>query len=119
MMRVTWIEYKGKKILFEDYTNLKGDELLKVLYETEAEYKKTKQPVLALVDYTGCHANQKYMDELKRIGKQYGDLVLKSANVGIVGIQKVLAKSYIVFTGQGNKTKFFNTIEEAKDFLVE
>ena len=29
-MRITWIEHKGKKILFEDYSNLRRDELLDV-----------------------------------------------------------------------------------------
>ena len=70
-MRVSWIEHKGKKILFEDYTHLHGDQLLDVLYKSEEEFKKLKQPIPVLLDYNDAYPNSKYMAELKRLGKKY------------------------------------------------
>ena len=118
-MPISWIEYKGKKILYEDYSNLKGDKMLDVLFESEEEFKKLTSPTLVLMNYTNCKTNKKYMDELKRLGKKYDSLFKKSANVGIVGIQKILSKGYLRFTGQAYKIGYFDTIEEAKNYLTE
>lgn len=118
-MRVSWIEYKGKRILFEDYSNLSGDKCLKVLYESEEVFKKISSPTLVLIDFTGSFVNDQFFDELKRLGKQYSDLMEKSACVGIKGVKKILATAYNKFTGQGNTNKYFDTLQEAKDYLVE
>jgi len=36
--RVSWVEHKGVKILFEDYHGLTGDQMLEVLYLCEKEF---------------------------------------------------------------------------------
>lgn len=118
-MRISWIEYEGKKILFEDYSNLLTDDCLKVLYQSEIELKKLSTPTLILLDFTNAFVDQKFFNEIKRIGKQYGNLIEKSANVGVEGIQKIFAVGYNKFTGQGHKNKYFNTLQEAKAFLVK
>jgi hypothetical protein len=118
-MSVTWIEHKGKKMVFEDYSNLRGNDMLSVLYQAEAVFEKLTDPVLVLIDYSGCFTNQEFIDELKRLGKQYDDKLLKVANVGVTGIKKVIARGYLKFTGQADKVGYFDTMEEAKNYLVE
>ena len=39
--------------------------------------------------------------------------------IGIIGIKKTLATGYLAFTGQSSKVKYFDNIEEAKDYLAE
>ena len=118
-MGVSWIEHKGKRILFEDYSGLVGDELLEVLYATEAEFKKLTSPILVLLDFTDSFVNQNYMNELKRLGKKYDSLMVRTASVGVTGFKKALAVAYNAYTGQGHKNAYLDTMEEALDWLCE
>ena len=117
--RITWIEHKGKKIIFEDYRNLRGDEMLDVLYKSEEEFKKLTSPIPVLLDYTGAYANDKFVKEMKRLSKQYRDLIVKSASIGITGVKRILARAITRFNGMSATSKFFNDVEKAKDFLAE
>ena len=116
---ISWIEHKGKRILFEDYSGLVGDEMLEVLYASEVEFKKQTSPILVLLDFTDSHVNQKFMDELKRLGKEYDALIEKSASAGVTGFKRALAVAYNLYTGQGHKNPYFDSLEEAKDWLCE
>ena len=118
-MGISWIEHKGKRILFEDYRGLVGDELLEVLYDSEREFKKLTSPILVLLDFTDSYANQTYMNELKRLGMKYDSLIEKTASVGVTGFKKALAVAYNAYTGQGHKNGYLNSLEEAKDWLCE
>lgn len=118
-MRISWIAHKGKKILFQDYSKLTGKAMLDVLRDSENEFENLTSPILILFDYTDAIANDNYMDELIRLGKKYNSLISKTASVGVTGIRKILASSYNLFTGQGNKNKYFDNLEDAKNFLCE
>lgn len=117
--RVYWIEHKGQKILFEDYSGLKGNEMLDVLYASEKVFRGLSSPVPVLLDFSGSFGNDQFLDELKRLGKHYDRLVLKGASVGITGLKKVLATAYNTFTGQGYKSRYFDNVADAKNFLAE
>ena len=117
--RVIWIEHKGKKILFEDYRNLHGDDLLDVLYKSEEEFKKLTSPIPVLLDFSGAYANERFVNEFKILSKKYRDLVLKSATPGITGVKKIIAAAVNKFNGLGATARYFNDMEKAKDFLAE
>jgi len=118
-LKVTLIEHKGKKFLFLDFKKLFGDDLLNVLHEAAEMFKTLKTPTPVLMDFTDCFTDQKFINEIQDLAKKYDSLILKSGNVGVVGIKKAIAVTVIKVTGQGNKSKFFDSIEDAKNFLAE
>ena len=56
-------------------------------------------------------------DEIDRLILEYAES--GEMKVGVVGVKKVLAAAYNRFTGQGDKSNYFDTLQVAKDFLVE
>jgi hypothetical protein len=119
-MSVTWVNHKGKKILFSNYVECKNaEEMIEVLHK-EAETLKTQTTkVLVMADFTNSFPNDKYMDEVKKVGNAVLKAkIQKTATVGITGIKKILFKAYITFTGQKN-IKLFDNQKEALDWLTE
>jgi len=117
-----FIEHKGKEIYFVDYTNIKSTErFLEVIKETNAFREKTKQlgkkNILLLVDITGSYVYGETLDAIKRSGKITKELTKKEAIVGITGAKKILLQISQLFTGM--QLKSFDTVEEAKDWLVQ
>lgn len=118
-MTISWIEYKGRKILHTVYTGHTHEENIRLL-EEQGEYERRDPNLLILSDYQGTHASQEYMDRVKAYGKNFrsGPTNVKNAVIGIDGLKKILFDAYIRFTGD-KSTKTFNTEEEAKEWLVE
>ncbi len=117
-MRVQWIEHRGLRILFEDYHDLSGDQMVEVLREAEKEFENATEPFPVLLDYTNSYPNPAYMNLLQKLGKDHEALIQQSASVGVTGLRKVLASGYNHITGQADRHHFFDTIEEARDFLT-
>ena len=117
--RINWIEHKGKKILFEDYSGLKEEEMLNVLQDTQAVYESLSSPVPVLVDLTDANADELFLEEIKRIGLKYEALIERIGNVGVTGTKKLLATAYHAVATQTNKAVYFKNLEDAKNFLAE
>ena len=116
--RLKWIDHKGKRILYADCTNLNGGSLLEVLLATEKILKRQTSPIPILIDYTGSYANPAFIEQMKRISKEYNPVIEKSASVGVTGIKQLLAKAVVKFASQEKKAKYFSNLEDAKDFLA-
>ena len=117
-MKVEWITYGGKKILYVEYSGAKNEnELISILHkEVEIERRMAEQ-ILCLVNVSNTHATSGYMSELKRLGKEVrNQKVSKTATIGVDGLKKVLFNAYVMFTGEINKA--FDNEKEAKDWLV-
>ncbi len=114
---VQWIEHKGKKILFSNYSGLEGEEYLRAIDETKQEL--LKQPagsrVLTLTDTSNSHATVATKDKAKeqQAAMKEKGIATQAALVGVSGWQKVIAQLIRrdVYFAQG--------IEDAKDWLVE
>lgn len=119
-MRVTWVNHKGKKILFSNYVGCKtAEEMIEVLHKEAETLKAQSNKTLVMADFSNSFANDKYMDEVKKVGNAIlKSKIEKTATVGISGIKKILFKAYITFTGQKD-VKLFDTQKEALDWLVE
>ncbi|UYP46634.1 hypothetical protein NEF87_002919 [Candidatus Lokiarchaeum ossiferum] len=120
MERVRLIEHKGRKILLIDYSHLKkSEEVLPVINQLETFVRTVKTKQLFLTDATDGVANKEIMDSLKRVAKVCKDLdvVEKECIVGITGLKKVLLKAVNAFAKSNVVMK--NSLEEAKDWLVE
>ncbi|MGW8246809.1 MAG: hypothetical protein ACWGOV_01755 [Acidiferrobacterales bacterium] len=117
--RIKWITHKGKKILFEDYSGLQENEMLDALHDTQAVYQSLSAPVPVLVDLTNARTNEVFLEEIKRIGKEYEACIARIGNVGVSGARKLLATAYHAVTAQTNKSGYFSNMEDAKNFLAE
>jgi len=117
-MSVKYIQYKGKKILYVDYSNMTGDQAIATLYE-EAEIVKTwTQKGLVLNDFRNSKATTDFMSHAKKLGKEvFAGMTHKTAAIGLTGIQMVLLQAYNAFST--DKLVPFATEEEAKEWLAE
>jgi hypothetical protein len=117
-MSVKYIQYKGKTILYVDYTNTTGDQAITTLHAEEKEVRTWKEPGLVLNDFRNAKATSEFMAEAKRLGKElFSKMEKKTAAIGITGIQSVLLKAYNTFAS--DKIVPFDTEEEAKEWLIK
>ncbi|MBN2519240.1 MAG: hypothetical protein JXB17_01945 [Bacteroidales bacterium] len=112
--------YKGKKIIFLDYTKVshhEEDKFLKELDEIRQFILGAGKDLLILVDVTGSFASQKMVQRMREDGKIEKPFIKKEAVVGVTGLKEVLLKGINLFTNLGIKP--FNSINEAKEWLVQ
>ncbi len=120
-MRSKWIEYKGKKIFYQDFSGL--------LYNSEAVKKELQevqevvvsQPlnsVLVLADFRDTYiVDGNLLSALNEASARTKNHVRKTAVLGVTGFKRTLADLLTRLTGQ--PLKYFSSEEEAKEWLVQ
>ena len=73
--------------------------------------------LLEIIDVTGSYASMEVLAEIKEIAKKTAPFNKKKAMLGIGGAKKILLNS--VNRIAGTSIRAFDTIEEAKDWLVD
>ncbi|MBN1925379.1 MAG: hypothetical protein JW798_06060 [Prolixibacteraceae bacterium] len=118
-MGISYIQHKGKKIMFCDYSQCKTkEETIQVLGMAREEYLKTDESFLVLNDFSGGVVSNEFMEKAKQYGKELFDArTPKTASIGISGMKKVFISTYNLFVK--NKLSIFETKAEALDFLVK
>ncbi len=116
--RVKFFTHKDKPILFVDFSNLRGEEIVEVLKEAKnfVDLNKLKD-YNVLVDAHNAVFNentQKYSSEISQTDN--AALARKQAIVGIKGIQNILIKAINVIARK--PIKIFDDMEEAKEWLA-
>ena len=115
------IQHKDKEIYFIDYSNIKtSEEFLRTIRKAGAYREKVKalgkKDLLILVDITASYFNVEILDELKKAGRIIKEISKKEAIVGVTGYKRVLLQIIQTFTNL--HFNIFNTLEEAKNWLV-
>jgi hypothetical protein len=120
-MRMKYIKYKGKTILYVDYSNMTGEqtnEAMALLDDEAKEMRTWTQRGLVLSDFRNSKANTEFIAYGKKLGKEvFAEKVQKSAAIGITGVQNILLQAYNAFTK--DKIVPFATEEEAKEWLIK
>jgi hypothetical protein len=118
MAEVCWIEHKGKRILYMNYSFSKTEEIVKAITETK-ELVKKEPPVsiLGIVDVRESPFNTAVSGALKDLADSNKPYIKMSVVVGVDGIKQVIYKAVLKFTGRKNLL-LKDTLDEAKDFLV-
>jgi hypothetical protein len=116
------IKHKKKEIYFIDYSGIRTSrEFLNTIKQTGAFREKVKamgkKDLLILVNITGSYLNIEILDELKKAGRIIKEITRKEAIVGITGYKKILLQIVQTFTNL--RFNVFNTLEDAKNWLVE
>ncbi|HXF84116.1 MAG TPA: hypothetical protein VNK49_01900 [Anaerolineales bacterium] len=119
-MRSTWIEYKGKKIFYQDFSKLFYNSAAVKAELEEVQKVVTAQPlnsVLVLSDFRDTHVGSDLLPLMNAASAATKAYVRKTAVLGVVGIKRKLADLLTMLTGQ--PLKYFDDIESAKQWLVE
>lgn len=117
-MAVSLIEYKGKKILYIDYSKTKNqEEMIDVLYQAVEYFNKSDKRLRSLSDMTDAYMGLDYMNELKRVTPiSLAPKSHKAAIIGVNALKSILTKGYN--SGNEGDILTFDTKEEALEYLV-
>lgn len=102
MERVTFIEFRGRSVLIEDFSNLRpGDEFRRAL-DVAAAAIRSQPPasVLALVDATHATFNAEAIGMLKTFTAANAPFVRAAAVVGVDGLLGVAMLAVAKFSGR-------------------
>lgn len=113
-----WIEHKGKRILYEDFSGLQDQKDIFEVTDTSTAIicKQPEASVLLLTDITGAHYNPSIIKRLKDNSKLTVPYMKAYVIVGIKGVTLVILESFVAFTGLD--VKLCSSIEEGKDWLA-
>ena len=119
-MRSTWIEHKGKRIFFQDFSQnfynsaaVKSelDEVQKIVIA------EPQNSVLVLSDFRDTAIAGDLISAMNEASKATKAHIRKTAVLGVTGVKRQLADLLTKLTGQ--PLKYFDDIEAAKNWLVE
>ena len=119
-MRSNWIEHKGKKIFYQDFSqnffNFAAvkeelDEVQKIVIDTPLN------SVLVLSDFRDTTIAGDLLSAMNAASRATKAHVRKTAVLGVTGVKRQLGDLLTKLTGQ--PLKYFDNIEAAKNWLVE
>jgi len=115
--RVKWIDHKGKKILFVDYSNTTTDESLQIIKESrDVAMTQEKDSVLMLIDVTNNDYNKESWQAMREAASDTAPYTKAFAITGLEGVKRFFLKVAKIVT-KGNLNEF-SSADEAKDWLV-
>lgn len=119
MTRVKLVPHKNRRILLYDFSGLESAEQTHELIDYASSFieKLPRGSVLTLTDISGSNYDKTITDALKELSKHNKPYVKAGAAVGVSGLKKIVFRAILSFSGRSN-LKMFDTVEEAKDWLV-
>ena len=119
-MRSKWIEHRGSKIFYQDFSELfyNYDSVKKELGEVQQVV--TEQPLgslLVLSNFTDTTIAGDLMNILNESSRITKDHVKKTAVLGVTGVKRRLADMLTKLTGQ--PLKYFDDEYLAKEWLIK
>jgi hypothetical protein len=119
-MKSKWIEYKGKRIYYADYTDF-GDDIKGLKAEVEYAHgvvmQEPDKSVLLLVDVSRTTGTTEALNSMKNAASVSETKVIRTAVLGVHGFKKMLMQTIAKVSGM-NIVAFEDT-ESAKDWLVK
>lgn len=118
-MAISFMYYKGKKILYCDYSHCKtAQESISFLEEVKSFYLSLNEKVLCLNNFTGVPSSNEFMDISKKYAKEFFDSKnMKEACIGLSGLQKIMLAGYNLVVKQ--KMYNFDSKDEALEYLIK
>ena len=119
-MRSRWIEHKGRRIFYQDFSKnfynaaaVKA-ELMEVQKSVTAE---AKDSLLVLSDFRDTNVGSELLSSMNAASSATKAYVHKTAVLGVTGTKRTLADLLTALTGQ--QLKYFDDIEAAKNWLAQ
>ena len=119
-MRSNWIEYKGKKIFYQDFSKHFYNSAAVKAELAEVQKIVTSEPlnsVLVLSDMRDTSIGSDLLPAMNAASAATKNHVRKTAVLGVTGMKRKLADLLTVLTGQ--PLKYFDDMESAKIWLAE
>jgi hypothetical protein len=116
--RVRFIEHQGRRILFQDASNLVNPRDSQPVMAASKSVMATQPPasVLALLYVANTHFDKELVDALVSLAKHNKPYVKAAAIVGLSGLQRIILVTVTQLAGR--RLTPFATLDEAKDWLV-
>ncbi|MCJ7771920.1 MAG: hypothetical protein MUP22_02180 [Desulfobacterales bacterium] len=115
--RISWIDYKGKKILFTDYSNATPDEMITTVKESvSVSATQEKKSLLQIVDVTDVKYDRNSWQIMRQGAKDAEPYSKASAVLGVDAAKKFFLT--VAKMVSKRNIKAFDSVEEAKDWLV-
>jgi hypothetical protein len=119
--RTEWITHKGKRILCMDYTELAGEDLIRQIRKNTEDIMEIGEAgvvdQLHLLDVKGGLASREIVAAFKEAGTKLSPFIIATAVARLSPMQKRLLTVYNTLAVKVAQP--FDTLEEAKDWLVE
>ncbi len=118
-MRSTWIEYKGQRIFYQDFSKMfyNTAAVKAELEEVQAVVKaQPTNSVLILSDMRDTNIGSDLLPAMNAASAATKNHVRKTAVLGVTGMKRKLADLLTALTGQ--PLKYFDDLEAAKAWLV-
>ncbi len=119
-MKSKWIEHNGKKILYQDFSNLffNTNAVKEELEQVEAiVLGEPANSVLVISNFTNTEITNELMPILNEASKITKAHVRKTATLGVTGIKRTLGDLLSRITGQ--QIMYFTSEAEAKEWLTK
>lgn len=117
MEKAQFIEHKGKKIFVLDFSNCQPAEMLALVDECARLVRsQPKKSVYTITVANGAKFDFDVVNKLKELTKDNEPHVIKSAVVGMTGMQQVVLM--IVSNFSNRSFEVFDNIEKAKEFFA-
>lgn len=119
MAGVSFITHKGVRILYEDFSHSKTDDVLALIEQAKTIIRtQPEKSVLAIVNVQGSSFDNRVTSALKQFAKENTPYMKCAAVYGIEGLKEIIFRGVLAFTGRKNLV-LSKSLEEAKDFLVD
>jgi hypothetical protein len=117
--RVYWIEHKGQRILYYDWSNVLDTDQAVALVRDSAGLmrREPRGSVLVLTNVEGSRFNKRVLDAILELMNGNKPFVKASALVGLNGLMRAALGAMAKLTGR--KLQAFTTADEAKGWLLE
>ena len=116
------IEYKGVKILVNDFSGLSGQEIVDAIKENSRAmiFKTTlgKKEWLNLSIFTDCHFDEAALKALSRVRLRMKPFFVAMAEVGMSDVQKLGLDMAASTSKTDIPYRVFSDADEAKDWLA-
>ena len=119
-MKSSWIEYKGKRIFYADYSDFGSDDVALHREVDEAVATISHEPensVLVLVNFENSDASMSNLAVMRKLVMRSNSSVIKRALLGLSGSRRFFITTFSNVTG-GTQIMAFDTREKALDWLV-
>src|SRR5512133_3685322 len=100
--RIRFIDYKGKRILLEDFSNAKDEnELIAMMWKAEEIiHKQQPKSLLVVVDMTNAHFGPNVSQSSKTAARSNTPYIKASAMVGMSRLMEIILQSLRLVTGR-------------------
>jgi len=117
MERAHFIEHAGKKIFILDFSDCQPAEMLPIIEECARQVQtQPKKSVYTITIAKGAKFDFNCVEKLKLLTKDNEPYVIKSAVVGMSGLQQLLLM--IVSSFSNRKFELFEDLQQAKKFIA-